>query len=96
MSSSCKREVLVLVFPSNDLRLLAGIAVGIANRVGLSKLSIQGNNLFCGVTDVGLKSIGRGYPTSRELSSWNMSSVCDEGLFEISHDCQLAEKIDLF
>ncbi|KAH0777811.1 hypothetical protein KY290_009222 [Solanum tuberosum] len=74
----------------------AGIAVGITNRVGLAKLSIQGNNLLCGVTDVGLKSIGRGCPTLTELSSWNVSSLCDEGLSEIAHDCHLSEKLDLF
>ncbi|KAH0776326.1 hypothetical protein KY290_007737 [Solanum tuberosum] len=75
---------------------LAGIAVGIANRGGLAKLSIRGNNLFCGMTDVGLKSIGRGFPTLRELSSWNVSFVCDEGLSEIANDCHLSEKLDLF
>ncbi|KAH0712183.1 hypothetical protein KY289_008142 [Solanum tuberosum] len=45
---------------------LVAIAVGIANLGGLAKLSIRGNNLCCGVTDVGLKAIARGCPTLRE------------------------------
>ncbi|KAH0776327.1 hypothetical protein KY290_007738 [Solanum tuberosum] len=79
---------------SQDVRL-GGIAIGIANCGGLAKL-IRGNNLFCGVTDVGLKSIGRGCPTLKELSSWNVSSIYYEGLSENAHDCHLSEKLELF
>ncbi|WMV07656.1 hypothetical protein MTR67_001041 [Solanum verrucosum] len=45
---------------STDVRLSA-IAVGTANRGGLAKLSIQGNNICRGVTDICLKDIARGF-----------------------------------
>ncbi|KAH0729405.1 hypothetical protein KY290_000537 [Solanum tuberosum] len=35
-------------------------------------------------------------PTLRELSSWSVSSIDDEGLFEIVHGCHLLENLDLF
>ncbi|KAH0729406.1 hypothetical protein KY290_000538 [Solanum tuberosum] len=44
---------------STDVRLTA-IAIGTANRGGLAKLSIQGNNICRGVTDICLKDIARG------------------------------------
>uniref|UniRef100_M1BTW3 Ein3-binding f-box protein 3 n=1 Tax=Solanum tuberosum TaxID=4113 RepID=M1BTW3_SOLTU len=75
---------------------LAAIAVGTANCGGLAKLSIQGNNLYRGVTDVGLKAIAQGCPTLKELSLSNVSFVGDEGLSEIAHGCHLLEKLDLF
>ncbi|WMV07660.1 hypothetical protein MTR67_001045, partial [Solanum verrucosum] len=75
---------------------LVAIAVGTSNRGGLTKLSIQGNNLCRGVTYIGLKDISRGSPTLREHSLWNVSSVGDEGLSEIAHECHLLEKLDLF
>ncbi|KAK6787149.1 hypothetical protein RDI58_015674 [Solanum bulbocastanum] len=75
---------------------LAAIAVGTANRGGLAMLSIQGNSLYRGVTDVGLKAIAQGCATLKELSLSNVSSVGDEGLSEIAHGCHLLEKFDLF
>jgi len=39
---------------------LEAIVVGTANREGLAKLSIQGNNICLGVTDICLKDIARG------------------------------------
>ncbi|KAH0750903.1 hypothetical protein KY290_030135 [Solanum tuberosum] len=75
---------------------LAAIAVGTANCGGLAKLSIQGNNLYRGVTDVVLKAIAQVCPTLKKLSLLNVSSVGDEGLSEIAHGCHLLEKLDLF
>ncbi|XP_019173929.1 PREDICTED: EIN3-binding F-box protein 1-like [Ipomoea nil] len=79
---------------ATDVRL-AAIAVGTARRGGLGKLSIRGNNSFRGVTDSGLKAIGRGCPSLRALSLWNISSISDEGLFEIASGCHQLEKLDL-
>ncbi|KAH0729408.1 hypothetical protein KY289_000596 [Solanum tuberosum] len=75
---------------------LVDIAVGTSNRGGLTKLSIRGNNLYRGVTYIGLKDIYRGSPTLREHSLWKVSSVGDKGLSEIAHECHLLEKLDLF
>lgn len=79
---------------ATDVRL-AAIAVGTASRGGLGKLSIRGNNSFRGVTDSGLKAIGRGCPSLKALSLWNVSSITDEGLFEIASGCHQLEKLDL-
>ncbi|KAH0665602.1 hypothetical protein KY285_026808 [Solanum tuberosum] len=59
---------------ATDVRL-AAIAVGIANRGGLAKLSIRGDNPCRDVTDAGLKAIARCCPTLRDLSLWNVSFV---------------------
>ncbi|KAG5629539.1 hypothetical protein H5410_001256, partial [Solanum commersonii] len=74
---------------STDVRLSA-IIVGTTNHGGLAKLSIEGTNICCGVTDICLKDI------SRELSLRNVSNVGDEGLFEIAHGCHMFKKLDLF
>lgn len=79
---------------ATDVRL-AAIAVGTASRGGLGKLSIRGNNSIRGVTDSGLKAVGRGCPSLRALSLWNISSISDEGLFEIATGCHQLEKLDL-
>ncbi|KAH0664645.1 hypothetical protein KY285_025851 [Solanum tuberosum] len=75
---------------------LAAIAIGTANLGGLVKLSIWGDNLCRGVTDTALKAIARGCPTLKHLFLWDLSSVGDEGLSEIAHECHLLEKLDLF
>ncbi|WMV34676.1 hypothetical protein MTR67_028061 [Solanum verrucosum] len=75
---------------------LAAIAIRTSKHGGLAKISIRGNNVCRGVTDVGFKDISRGFPTLRELSLWNVSSVGDESLSEIVHGCHLLEKLDLF
>ncbi|WMV33255.1 hypothetical protein MTR67_026640 [Solanum verrucosum] len=80
---------------ATDFRLIA-IVVGATNRGGLAKLSIRGNNPCCGVTDVGLEAIARGFPTLRDLTLWNVSFVGDKGLFEISLGYHMLEKLDLF
>ncbi|WMV33730.1 hypothetical protein MTR67_027115 [Solanum verrucosum] len=72
---------------------LAAIVVGTANRGGLAKLSIRGDNPCHDVTDAGLKAIARCCPTLRDLSLWNVSFVGDEGLSEIAHGCHL---LDIF
>ncbi|KAK3043725.1 hypothetical protein RJ639_001921 [Escallonia herrerae] len=79
---------------ATDLRL-AAIAVGTGSRGGLGKLSIRGNNISRGVTNLGLKAVARGCPSLRALSLWNVSSVGDEGLLEIAEGCPLLEKLDL-
>ncbi|TMX02424.1 hypothetical protein EJD97_021590 [Solanum chilense] len=63
---------------------------------GLGKLYIQGNNPCNGVTNTCLAAIARGFPTLRDLSLSNVSSVDDKGLFEIADGCHLLEKLDLF
>ncbi|XP_015166918.1 uncharacterized protein [Solanum tuberosum] len=75
---------------------LAAIAIRTSKHGGLAKISIRGNNVCRGVTDVGFKDISRGFPTLRELSLWNVSSFGDESLFDIVHGCHLLEKLDLF
>ncbi|XP_031102532.1 EIN3-binding F-box protein 1-like [Ipomoea triloba] len=79
---------------ATDVRL-AAIAVGTASRGGLGKLSIRGNNSFRGVTDSGLKAIGRGCPSLKALSLWDISTISDEGLFEVASGCHQLEKLDL-
>ncbi|KAI9117681.1 hypothetical protein K1719_011847 [Acacia pycnantha] len=79
---------------ANDIRL-AAIVVGTSGRGGLGKLYIKGNNSGCGVTNVGLSAVGRGCPSLRSLSLWNVSSVGDEGLIEIAKGCHMLEKLDL-
>ncbi|KAF9613481.1 hypothetical protein IFM89_008328 [Coptis chinensis] len=79
---------------ATDIRL-AAIAVGTASRGGLGKLMIRGSNSKRGVTNVGLSAIGRGCPSLKTLSLWNVSSICDEGLIEIAKGCSKLEKLDL-
>ncbi|KAL6006287.1 hypothetical protein ACLOJK_040333 [Asimina triloba] len=79
---------------ATDIRL-AAISVGTCSRGGLGKLQIRGNNSTRGVTDVGLTAIGRGCPSLRVLSLWNIASVGDGGLCEIADGCQMLEKLDL-
>ncbi|KAH0712499.1 hypothetical protein KY289_008458 [Solanum tuberosum] len=43
-----------------------------------------------------VEAIARGCPTLREIFSWNVSSIGDEGLSKIAHDCHLLGKLDLF
>ncbi|CAH9146304.1 unnamed protein product [Cuscuta epithymum] len=78
---------------ATDLRL-ASIALGITSRGGLGKLSIRGSK-SSSVTDLGLKAIGRGCPSLKSLSLWNLSNISDEGLLEIASGCHLIEKLDL-
>lgn len=79
---------------ATDIRL-AAIAVGTASRGGLGKLSVRGSNAARGVTDFGLKAIARGCSSLTGLSLWNLSSVSDEGLIEITNECHQLEKLDL-
>ncbi|WMV33735.1 hypothetical protein MTR67_027120, partial [Solanum verrucosum] len=80
---------------ATDVRF-AAIVVGTANRGGLAKLYLWGNNPCRGVFDASLEAITRGCPTLRDLSFWNVSFVRNEGLSEIAHGCHLLEKLDLF
>ncbi|XP_026426316.1 EIN3-binding F-box protein 1-like isoform X2 [Papaver somniferum] len=74
---------------------LAAIAVGIASAGGLGKLSIRGNNTVRGVSNVGLAAIGRGCPSLKVLSAWDVSTIGDQGLTEIANGCHKLEKLDL-
>ncbi|KAJ4958400.1 hypothetical protein NE237_025511 [Protea cynaroides] len=79
---------------ATDIRL-AAIAVGTSSRGGLGKLLIRGSNSTRGVTNFGLSAIGRGCPSLRVLSLWNVSSISDEGISEIANGCHMLEKLDL-
>ncbi|XP_010525963.1 PREDICTED: EIN3-binding F-box protein 1-like [Tarenaya hassleriana] len=79
---------------ASDVRL-AAIAVGTAGCGGLGKLSICGNNSACRVSDLGLRAIGRGCPSLRVLSLWDLSTISDTGLLEIAKGCSQLEKLDL-
>ncbi|XP_042489402.1 EIN3-binding F-box protein 1-like [Macadamia integrifolia] len=79
---------------ATDIRL-AAIAVGTSSRGGLGKLLIRGSNSTRGVTNFGLSAIGRGCPSLRVLSLWNVSSISDEGISEIANGCHMLEKVDL-
>ncbi|OVA07797.1 F-box domain [Macleaya cordata] len=79
---------------ATDIRL-AAISVGNGSRGGLGKLLIRGTNSTRGVTDIGLSAIGRGCPSLRVLSLWNVPSIGDEGLIEIANGCHMLEKLDL-
>lgn len=79
---------------ATDIRL-AAIAIGSEARGGLGSLSIQGSHPTRGVTDKGLAAVGRGCPSLRVLSLWNVSRVTDVGLSEIANGCPLLEKLDL-
>lgn len=79
---------------ATDVRL-ASIAVGTGSRGGLGKLSIRGSSSTHGLTNLGLRAIGRGCPSLRSLSLWNLSSIGDEGLLEIASGARLLEKLDL-
>ncbi|GKC11966.1 EIN3-binding F-box protein 2-like protein [Tanacetum coccineum] len=71
---------------------LAAIAVGTSARGGLGKLSVRGSNK---VTKLGFTAIARGCPSLKVLSLWNVPSIGDEALIEISKECHLLEKLDL-
>ncbi|KAH0748598.1 hypothetical protein KY290_027830 [Solanum tuberosum] len=77
---------------ATDVRL-AAIAVGIANRGGLAKLSIRGDNPCRDVTDAGLKAIARCCPTLRDLSLWNKldifqcPTITDNSLLAVAKKC---------
>ncbi|XP_073314921.1 EIN3-binding F-box protein 1-like [Primulina huaijiensis] len=79
---------------ATDVRL-ASIAVGTGSRGGLGKLSIRGSSSTRGLTNLGLRAIGRGCPSLRYISLWNLSSISDEGLLEIASGARLLEKLDL-
>ncbi|WMV07644.1 hypothetical protein MTR67_001029 [Solanum verrucosum] len=93
---------------STDVRL-STIAVGTANRGGLAKLFIHGNNI-CRDKTTSLNQVTlylerihmqpptflKMGPTLIELSLWNVDFVGDEGLVEIVHGCHLLVKLDLF
>ncbi|XP_061340984.1 EIN3-binding F-box protein 1-like [Gastrolobium bilobum] len=79
---------------ATDVRL-AAIAVGTASRGGLGKLSIRGSNSDRGVTNVGLKAIGRGCPSLKAFSVFDVATIGDEGLIEIASGCHQLEKLDL-
>lgn len=71
---------------------LAAIAVGTSARGGLGKLSVRGSNK---VTQLGFAAIARGCPSLKVLSLWNVPSIGDEALIEISKECHSLEKLDL-
>lgn len=71
---------------------LAAIAVGTSARGGLGKLSVRASNK---VSKLGFTAIARGCPSLKVLSLWNVPSVGDEALIEISKECHLLEKLDL-
>ncbi|KAJ4789269.1 EIN3-binding F-box protein 1 [Rhynchospora pubera] len=79
---------------ATDIRL-AAISISSGSRGTLGKLTIQGSHPTRGVTDKGLTAIGRGCPSLRVLSIWNVSRVTDTGLSEIADGCPLLEKVDL-
>lgn len=74
---------------------LAAISISSGSRGGLGKLLIKGSHPTRGVTDKGLAAVGRGCPSLRVLSIWNVPCVTDAGLFEIAKGCPLLEKLDL-
>ncbi|XP_023735256.1 EIN3-binding F-box protein 1 [Lactuca sativa] len=78
---------------ATDIRLLA-IAVGASSHGGLGSLSINGNNVTRGVTNLGLKAISRNCPSLTDLSLWNLSSISDEAIIEIANECHNLEKLD--
>ncbi|KZV47648.1 hypothetical protein F511_14434 [Dorcoceras hygrometricum] len=59
------------------------------------KLSIRGSSSTHGLTNLGLRAIGRCCSSLRALSLWNLSSIGDEGLYEIASGAHLLEKLDL-
>ncbi|KAL8223422.1 hypothetical protein R6Q57_018897 [Mikania cordata] len=71
---------------------LQSVAVGTSARGGLGKLSVRGSNK---VTKLGFTAIARGCPSLKVLSLWNVPSIGDESLIEISKECHLLEKLDL-
>ncbi|KAJ0701753.1 putative leucine-rich repeat domain superfamily, F-box-like domain superfamily [Helianthus annuus] len=73
-------------------RRLQSVAVGTSARGGLGKLSVRGSNK---VTKIGLTAIAHGCPSLKVLSLWNVPSIGDESLIEISKECRLLEKLDL-
>ncbi|XP_019192178.1 PREDICTED: EIN3-binding F-box protein 1-like [Ipomoea nil] len=79
---------------ATDVRL-AAIAVGTSSRGGLGKLCVRGSNSARGITNVGISAIGRGCPSLKVLSLWNVPNVGDEGLLEIARECPSLEKLDL-
>ncbi|MCL7039382.1 hypothetical protein MKW94_011157 [Papaver nudicaule] len=79
---------------ATDVRL-AAIAVGIAPHGGLGELKIRGNNTVRGVSDVGLAAIGRGCPSLKVLSAWDVYTIGDQGLTEIANGCHKLETLDL-
>ncbi|KAI7728577.1 hypothetical protein M8C21_001095 [Ambrosia artemisiifolia] len=76
---------------ATDCRLQS-VAVGTSARGGLGKLSVRGSNK---VTKLGFTAIAHGCPSLKVLSLWNVPSVRDESLIEISKECHLLEKLDL-
>ncbi|XP_076917114.1 EIN3-binding F-box protein 1-like [Bidens hawaiensis] len=78
---------------ATDIRL-AAIGVGSGNRGGLGELAILGNS-SSKVTDFGLMTVARGFPSLTSLTLWNLSSVKDEGVTEIANECHLLEKVEL-
>ncbi|KAL9230268.1 hypothetical protein vseg_005643 [Gypsophila vaccaria] len=79
---------------ATDVRL-AAIALGSGGCGGLGKLVIRGTNPVRGVTNLGLKAVGRCCSSLKTLSLWSVSSVGDEGLIEIANGCHRLEKLDL-
>ncbi|XP_076912144.1 EIN3-binding F-box protein 2-like [Bidens hawaiensis] len=73
-------------------RRLQSVAVGTSARGGLGKLSVRGSNK---VTKIGFTAIAHGCPSLKVLSLWNVPSIGDEALIEISKECHLLEKLDL-
>ncbi|KAL8234948.1 hypothetical protein R6Q59_021048 [Mikania micrantha] len=76
---------------ATDCRLQS-VAVGTSAHGGLGKLSVRGSNK---VTKLGFTAIARGCPSLKVLSLWNVPSVGDESLIEISKECHLLEKLDI-
>ncbi|KAK1417242.1 hypothetical protein QVD17_26367 [Tagetes erecta] len=76
---------------ATDCRLQS-VAVGTSGRGGLGKLSVRGSNK---VTKLGFTAIAHGCPSLKVLSLWNVPSIEDESLIEISKECHLLEKLDL-
>ncbi|KAK9071350.1 hypothetical protein SSX86_009918 [Deinandra increscens subsp. villosa] len=76
---------------ATDCRLQS-VAVGTSARGGLGKLSVRGSNK---VTKLGFTAIAHGCPSLKVLSLWNVPSIGDESLIEISKECHLLEKLDL-
>ncbi|KAI3802998.1 hypothetical protein L1987_31146 [Smallanthus sonchifolius] len=76
---------------ATDCRLQS-VVVGASARGGLGKLSVRGSNK---VTKLGFTAIAHGCPSLKVLSLWNVPSIGDESLIEISKECHLLEKLDL-
>ncbi|MFS7917057.1 putative leucine-rich repeat domain superfamily, F-box-like domain superfamily [Helianthus anomalus] len=73
-------------------RRLQSVVVGTSAPGGLGKLSVRGSNK---VTKLGFTAIAHGCPSLKVLSLWNVPSIGDESLIEISKECHLLEKLDL-